>query len=81
MAETTFEESMKRLEEIVRQLESGEMSLDDSLRVFEEGMRLAAFCSRKLDEAEKKVSLLVRDQQGGFVEKPFEPDLPENDTP
>ena len=81
MAKTTFEESMKRLEDIVQRLESGEMSLEDSLQVFEEGMQLVAFCSRKLDEAEKKVSLLVRDQEGELVERPFRPDQPENDVP
>ncbi len=80
MANTTFEESMKRLEEIVQRLESGEMSLEDSLQVFEEGMQLVAFCSRKLDEAEKKVTLLVREQEGGLSERPFEPDQPENDN-
>lgn len=80
MAKTTFEESMKRLEEIVQRLESGEMSLEDSLQVFEEGMQLVAFCSRKLDEAEKKVTLLVRKQEGGIMERPFEPEQPENDT-
>ncbi|MFO7782995.1 MAG: exodeoxyribonuclease VII small subunit [Thermodesulfobacteriota bacterium] len=81
MAKATFEESMKRLEEIVQRLESGEMSLEDSLQVFEEGMQLAAFCSNKLDEAEKKVTLLVREQEGGLAEQPFEPDRPENDIP
>ncbi|MCF8060922.1 MAG: exodeoxyribonuclease VII small subunit [Deltaproteobacteria bacterium] len=81
MAEKTFEDSMKRLEEIVQQLEGGEMPLEDSLRVFEEGMKLAAFCSRKLEEAEKKVTLLVCEQGGGLVEKPFGPDEAEDDTP
>lgn len=81
MADKTFEESMKRLEEIVQQLEGGEMPLEDSLCVFEEGMKLAAFCSRKLEEAEKKVALLVRDQEGCLVERPFEPEEPEDQTP
>ena len=79
MADKTFEESMKRLEEIVRQLEGGEMLLEDSLCVFEEGMKLVAFCSRKLEEAEKKVALLVRDQEGCLVERPFEPGEPEDE--
>jgi exodeoxyribonuclease VII small subunit len=81
MADKTFEESMKRLEEIVQQLEGGEMPLEDSLRVFEEGMKLAAFCSRKLEEAEKKVTLLVREQEGGLTERPFGPGEPEDETP
>ncbi len=80
MAEKNFETSMKRLEEIVQQLEGGEMPLEDSLQVFEEGMKLAAFCSRKLEEAEKKVTLLVREQEGSFIEKPFDPDEPRDDA-
>jgi exodeoxyribonuclease VII small subunit len=81
MTEHTFEQSMKRLEEIVQRLESGDMSLEDSLKVFEEGMQLAAFCSRKLDEAEKKVTLLVREQDGGLTEEPFEAAGPGNESP
>lgn len=80
MAEKNFEKSMKRLEEIVQQLEGSEMPLEDSLQVFEEGMKLAAFCSRKLEEAEKKVTLLVREQEGSFIEKPFDPDEPQDDA-
>ena len=80
MAEKNFEKSMKRLEEIVQQLEGSEMPLEDSLQVFEEGMKLAAFCSRKLEEAEKKVTLLVREQEGSFIEKPFDPDKPQDDA-
>lgn len=81
MVEQNFEESMKRLEDIVQQLEGGEMPLEDSLRVFEEGMQLASFCSRKLEEAEKKVTLLIREQEGTLVEAPFEPDEPPDDGP
>jgi exodeoxyribonuclease VII small subunit len=81
MTDKTFEACMKRLEEIVQQLEGGEMPLEDSLCVFEEGMKLAAFCSRKLEEAEKKVALLIREQDGCLVEKPFEPEASEEDTP
>lgn len=81
MADKTFEESMKRLEEIVQQLEGGDMPLEESLSVFEEGMKLAAFCSRKLEEAEKKVTLLVREQDGGLLEKPFGPGDSEDETP
>ncbi len=81
MADKTFEESMKRLEEIVQQLEGGDMPLEESLSVFEEGMKLAAFCSRKLEEAEKKVTLLVREQEGRLLEKPFGPGDSEDENP
>ncbi len=81
MVEQNFEDSMKRLEDIVQRLEGGEMPLEDSLRVFEEGMKLAAFCSRKLEEAEKKVTILIREQEGALVEAPFDPEEPGDDAP
>lgn len=66
----SFEESMKRLEEIVAQLEQGESGLDQSLKLFEEGTKLAVCCTKMLDEAEQKVHLLLGgdDQQ----EVPFQ---------
>lgn len=74
MAEPKFETSLQRLEEIVQRLESGDMPLEESIRVFEEGMKLVAFCSQKLDEAEKKVTLLMSRQDGEVEEAPFDPD-------
>ena len=74
MAEKKFEEAMQRLEEIVQGLEQGDLPLGDSLKVFEEGMDLAKFCSRELESAEKKVSLLVKESGGKYSEAPFEPD-------
>lgn len=71
MATEKFETSLKRLEEVVKRLESGELSLDDSLKAFEEGVRHAAVCSRKLNEAEKKVELLIRQKDGSFRTEPF----------
>lgn len=65
----SFEAALERLEGIVRKLEAGELSLDDSLSVFEEGVRLSGFCHRRLDEVEKKVQLLLAD--GRTV--PFDP--------
>jgi len=61
----TFESSMKRLEEIAEILEAGEQSLEDSLKIFEEGMELASFCTKKLDETEKKLKLLKK-REGSF---------------
>ena len=75
MAKLTFESAMKRLETIVQDLESGDLSLDEALKKFQEGMKLSKFCSDKLDESEKKVSILLRDEEGGIQEEPFEKDL------
>ena len=72
MAEKKFEDAMQRLEQIVESLEGGELSLEDSLKAFEEGMKLAKFCSGKLEEAEKKVSLLVKEKDGELNRVPFE---------
>lgn len=63
MAKQKFETAMKRLEDIVRELEAGELSLEDSLKKFEEGIRLSRFCANKLDEIEKKVSILVQNEE------------------
>ena len=63
MAKQKFETSMKRLEDIVRELETGELSLEESLKKFEEGIKLSRFCSNKLDEIEKKVSILVQSEE------------------
>lgn len=75
MAKLTFESAMKRLETIVQDLESGDLSLDEALKKFQEGMKISRFCSDKLDESEKKVSILLRDEEGGIQEEPFEKDL------
>ena len=62
---------MHRLEEIVQSLDSGDLTLEDSLKIFEEGMHLVGFCNAKLDEAEKKVSLLIKESNGQLREQPF----------
>ena len=74
MPKTTFEQSMKKLEQIVAELESGDLSLEDAMKKFEEGMKLSSLCSKKLDETEKKITLLLQDQKGAVLEKPFESD-------
>lgn len=66
----SFEQAMDRLEQIVRQLERGECGLDESLKLFEEGAKLAGVCNDMLDKAEQKVSLLLNAQTG--EEAPFE---------
>lgn len=65
----TFEESMKRLDEIVRILESGEVSLEESITLFEEGTKLASKCSGLLDAAELKVTKLMQGPDGKPVEQ------------
>ena len=68
----SFEESIQRLEEIVRQMEQGNVPLEESLKLFEEGTALAANCSKQLDEAELKVVRLMKGSDGEPVEMPFE---------
>ena len=71
MAQKTFEQSMKQLERIVQELESGDLPLESAIKKFEEGMKLTKLCSKKLDETEKKVSLLLKNAEGQISEKPF----------
>ena len=71
MATEKFESALKKLEEVVSRLEGGELSLDDSLKAFEEGVKYANFCSKKLDEAESRVELLLKQKDGTFVKKDF----------
>jgi len=59
-----FEEAIEELEKVVERLESGELSLEDSLAAFEEGVGLVKFCNQKLTEVEKKIELLVKDKDG-----------------
>jgi exodeoxyribonuclease VII small subunit len=74
MATEKFETSLKKLEEIVRKLEGGELSLEDSLKAFEEGVKLAGFCSSKLNEAEKRIEVLNRQKDGTFTKDKFQLD-------
>lgn len=57
----TFEGAMKRLDEIVTELERGNLPLEEALKIYEEGMALTKFCTAKLDETEKKIKLLVKE--------------------
>ena len=69
-----FEESLRRLEEIVRHLESGDLPLEESLALFEEGAALAKACNAVLDEAEQKVAILRAGKDGSLAEEPFSGD-------
>jgi exodeoxyribonuclease VII small subunit len=70
--EMTFEQKMARLEEIVSKLEKGDAQLGDSLKLFEEGTKLVASCSKQLDQAEQQVVKLMKGADGAPVELPFE---------
>ncbi len=64
MAAVKFEEALARLEAIVAELERGELPLEDSMRIFEEGIKLSKVCLKMLEEAEHKVEILVKDKDG-----------------
>lgn len=66
MKQKSFEEAIQRLEKIVADLESGETPLEESIKLFEEGMGLAKFCLDKLNQAEKKLMKLTKKEEGGF---------------
>jgi len=70
MAKEKFEEALGRLEDIVKKMEAGDMTLEESLKAFEEGIKLARLCSRKLDEAERRMEILIK-QEEEIVIKPF----------
>lgn len=71
MAKKSFEQSLKQLEQIVRELESGDLPLELALKKFEEGMDLSKFCSQKLEETERRITQLMQNSSGAIVEKPF----------
>ena len=70
-AKPSFEKALGDLEKIVKALESGDLPLEKALEKFEAGIKLSRYCSEVLDEAEKRVSLLMTDDAGNPVEKPF----------
>jgi exodeoxyribonuclease VII small subunit len=76
MAKEKFEEALGRLEALVKKMEAGDLTLEQSLKAFEEGTRLARFCAKKLDEAERRVDLLLR-QGDELVTAPFKDDISE----
>ena len=71
MAVKKFEESLRRLEDIVKQLEQGDLTLDSSLKLFEDGIKLSRLCSRQLEEAERRVEMLLQGDGDGESTKPF----------
>ncbi len=71
MAEHQFEDALKTLEEIVTGLEQGKISLADSLKKYEEGIKLADICGKRLAEAQRRVEILTRDNSGKIKRKSF----------
>jgi exodeoxyribonuclease VII small subunit len=71
MGEIKFEKAIQRLEKIVDDLETGELDIDKSLEIFEEGIKMSRVCSKKLSEAEAKIEKLTRDQKGELVSELF----------
>ncbi|HYA88129.1 MAG TPA: exodeoxyribonuclease VII small subunit [Nitrospirota bacterium] len=72
MAEKKFEAALQRLEEIVEQLEKGDLQLEQSLKLFEEGIKLSRLCTKRLEDAERRVDILLKDKAGNVTEQPFE---------
>ncbi len=68
----TFEESLKKLDEIVGQLEIGNLPLEDSIKLFEEGVRLSGLCKQELESAEGKVQMLIKQRDGSMKAEPFQ---------
>jgi exodeoxyribonuclease VII small subunit len=74
MKEMTYEQAYAKLEEYTEQLESGELTLDESLQVFEKAVALIRYCGEKLDGAKKQMQVLVEGLNGEMTEKPFNPE-------
>ncbi len=70
MAKEKFEDALGKLEEILKKMEAGDMTLEESLKAFEEGIKLARFCAAKLDDAERRVDILLK-QEGELATEPF----------
>jgi exodeoxyribonuclease VII small subunit len=73
MAEVKFEEALKKLEKIVEDLEGGDLSLDEALKKYQEGIELSRLCSLRLESAKKKIDALVKNKKGEFELKSFDP--------
>ena len=70
----TFESSLEELERIVRELEQGELPLEQSLELFEQGVKLSRQCQERLSQAERRIEILTRDNQGRAIVTAFEPE-------
>jgi exodeoxyribonuclease VII small subunit len=76
MAKKTFEQSIEQLEKIVQEMEDGDMPLEKAMKKFEEGIKLSNDCMDQLDETEKKITMLIKENERSRpLEEPFSPDL------
>ena len=71
MEKINFEESMKELQDVVNKLEKGNLTLDESIEEFQKGIKLSKLCSKKLDDIEKKITILMEEQDGEIKEQVF----------
>lgn len=81
MADVKFEDALKKLEKIVDDLEAGNLSLDDALEKYEEGIKLSKLCSKKLELAKKKVEILLKSEDGSVELKAFDEKMAEDEKP
>ena len=72
MAKKRFEDTLGELEKIVQRLEDPDVPLEEAVALFEDGIKLSRFCSQKLDEVEKRVDVLLKDEQGNLITRPFD---------
>lgn len=72
MAELKFEEALKKLEKIVEQLEKGDLSLDEALKIYQDGIELSRLLGQKLENARKKIDVLTKNKKGEFELKPLD---------
>lgn len=81
MPKERFEDALNKLEKIVAKLEEGDVPLEESLKLFEEGIRLSRLCNEKLDEAEKRVEILLKNKAGVLKPQPFDPSMNSGQAP
>ena len=79
MAKKTFEQALEQLEQIVQDLESGDLPLEKAIKRFEEGIKLSKYCNAKLDESEKRITILMQNNSGNVSEVPFEANSENNE--
>ena len=80
MPKERFEDALNKLEKIVSKLEEGDIPLEESSKLFEEGIRLSRFCNQKLVEAERKVEILLKGKNGMLKPQPFDPSINSGQT-
>jgi exodeoxyribonuclease VII small subunit len=79
MAEIKFEEALKKLEKIVQDLENGDLSLDEALKKYQDGLELSRLCSQRLESARKKIDVLTKNKKGELELKAFDDSVAKDD--